>query len=70
MHRLGARRELTLVVGEKDSFGPELCSVESVCGQAFFTLHTTRGVFTSIGTLDGELSPNNFFVLSCSSFST
>ena len=34
--------------GEKESSVPELCSLESVCGQACFYHHIARCVFTTI----------------------
>ena len=34
--------------GEKESSGPELCNLESVCGQACIYRHIARCVFTTI----------------------
>ena len=34
--------------GEKESSVPELCSLESVCGQAYVYRHISRCVFTAI----------------------
>ena len=46
MHLPGARRERG--GGEKESSVPELCSLESVCGQACVYRHIARCVFTTI----------------------
>ena len=44
MHRLGARLELMVVHGgEKESSVPELCSLETVCGQACIYRHILPG---------------------------
>ena len=48
MHRPGARRELMVVVVRRRALCQNLCSLESVCGQACVYRHIARCVFTTI----------------------